>query len=265
MRILTADDEPSALNVLNRAVEAAVPDAEVRGFSTTGAALREIGENGFVPDVAFLDIQMPGMTGLEMAKAVKDTSPHTNIVFVTAFSDYALDAMALHPSGYIMKPATEEKIRLELENLRYPPEQKPTRRLRVQCFGNFEVFAGGKPLELYYSKSKELLAYLVDRRGAACNTEELCAVLWEDEPDSPIVRKRLRKLISDLTHSLEDAGAGDIFLKRRNSFAVAADRIDCDYYGLLNRDLTAINTYTGEYMSQDSWAEMTLGSLENKN
>lgn len=264
MKILTADDEQSALNILNRAVAAAVPDAELRSFSDAGEALREIRENGYLPDVAFLDIKMPGMTGLEMAKAVKEASRRTNIVFVTAFSDYALDAMSLHPSGYIMKPATPEKILAELDNLRYPAEVKPTRRVRVQCFGNFEVFADGKPLELYYSKSKELLAYLVDRRGAACNTEELCAVLWEDEPDSPVVRKRLRKLISDLTHSLEDAGAGDVFLKRRNSFAVAVDRLDCDYYGLLNRDLTAINTYTGEYMTQYSWAEMTLGSLESK-
>jgi len=263
MKILTADDEQSALNILNRAVEAAEPGAELRSFTTTQAALAAICEGGFYPDVAFLDIKMPGMTGLALAKAVREASPRTNIVFVTAFSDYALDAMSLHPSGYVLKPATKEKIREELDNLRIPPERKPAPCLRVQCFGNFEAFAGGKPLELYYSKSKELLAYLVDRRGAACNTEELCAVLWEDEPDSPALHKRLRKLISDLTHSLEDAGAGETFLKRRNSFSVAADRLDCDYYGLLRRDIDAINTYTGEYMTQYSWAEMTLGSLES--
>jgi two-component system LytT family response regulator len=264
MNILTADDEQSALNILNRAVREAMPEAELRSFSTTSEALREIRENGFLPDVAFLDIKMPGMSGIEMAKAVKDASPRTNIVFVTAFSDYALDAMSLHPSGYVMKPATVEKIRVEIENLRYPPAQRTEHRVRAQCFGNFEVFANGKPLELYYSKSKELLAYLVDRRGAACNTEELCAVLWEDEPDSPVVRKRLRKLISDLAHSLEDAGAADVFLKRRNSFAVDVEKLDCDYYGMLNRDMAAINTYNGEYMTQYSWAEMTLGALENR-
>ena len=263
MKILTADDEQSALNILNRTVKEAVPEADIRSFSRTSDALREIRENGYLPDVAFLDIKMPGMSGLEMAKAVKDSSPRTNIVFVTAFSDYALDAMSVRPSGYVMKPATPEKIRAELENLRYPPEQKPGHIIRGQCLANLEVFANGKPLELYYSKSKELLAYLVDRRGAACNTSELCAVLWEDEPDSPVVRKRLRKLISDLTHALETAGAEDVFLKRRNSFAVATDKVDCDYYGMLNRDMAAINTYTGEYMTQYSWAEMTLGSIEN--
>jgi two-component system LytT family response regulator len=264
MRILTADDETAALNILNRAVLEAEPGAELRSFSLAREAVREVSENGWQPDAAFLDIKMPGMSGLEMATAIREASPRTNIVFVTAFSDYALDALSLHPSGYVMKPATAEKIRVELDNLRFPPAPAPARRLRVQCFGNFEVFADGRPLELYYSKSKELLAYLVDRRGAACNTGELCAVLWEDEPDSPVVRKRLRKLLSDLTHSLEAAGAGDVFLKRRNSFAVAPEKLDCDYYGLLNRDLAAINTYTGEYMSQYSWAEMTLGTLESK-
>ena len=264
MNILAADNEISSLNILKRAVEEVTPDAEIRTFTKASEAIREMTDNGFVPDVFFLDIEMPGMNGLETAKLIRDRSPKTNIIFVTGFSDYALEAMSLHPSGYIMKPATPEKIRFEFDNLRTPIEIKERHTVRVQCFGNFEVFANGKPLELYYSKSKELFAYLVDRRGAACNTAELCAVLWEDEPDSPVVRKRLRKLISDLTHSLDDAGAGDVFLKRRNSFAVAVDKIDCDFYGMLHMDMDAINTYNGEYMTQYSWAEMTLGSIENK-
>lgn len=264
MKILTADDEVLALSVLNRAVGEAAPDAEVRSFSGTAAALREITENGFRPDVAFLDIKMPNMTGLEMAKRIREASPKTNIVFVTAYSDYALDALSLRSSGYIMKPATGEKIREELENLRFPTEHVQSHVLRIQCFGSFEVFANGRPVGFLYQKTKELLAYLVDRRGAACNTAELCAVLWEDRPDSTELRKYLRKLLSDLTHSLSAVGAGEVFLKRRNSFAVAADRVDCDYYRMLRRDIEAINTYSGEYMTQYSWAEMTLGSIERE-
>ena len=200
---------------------------------------------------------------LEMAKRIRESSPHTNIVFVTAYSDYALDALALHPSGYLMKPASAEKVRVELDNLRFPPQRQPECRIRAQCFGNFEIFADEKPMSFQYQKSKELMAYLVDRRGAACNTAELCAVLWEGKPDTAELHKYLRKLLSDLSHSLTAVGAEEVLIKRRNSFAVAAEKIDCDYYRLLNRDVSAINTYTGEYMTQYSWAEMTLGSLKN--
>ena len=262
MKILIADDETAALHSIERAVREVLPDAEIRIFSLAAEALAEIAEKGFRPDAAFLDIKMPGITGLELARQVREQSPRTNVIFVTAYSDYALDAMTLHPSGYLMKPATAEKVRLELENLRYPPSPGPAHRIRVQCFGNFEVFADEKPLVFCYQKTKELLAYLVDRRGAACNTEELCQVLWEDRSDCAQTRKYLRKLISDLSHALESVGAEGVFLKQRNSFAVAAEEVDCDYFRMLRRDMTAINTYTGEYMTQYSWAEMTLGTIE---
>ena len=262
MKILTADDEPFALQSIEAAVREALPDAELRGFSQAAAALSEISGNGYYPDVALLDIRMPGINGLEMAKRIKEMSPHTNIIFVTAYNDYALDAFALHPSGYLMKPVTAEKVKLEIENLRYPVRHKPTSRIRVQCFGNFEVFADGKVVNYTYQKTKELLAYLIDRRGAACNTAELCAVLWEEKPDSPELRKYLRKLLADLSHSLAAVDAEDIFAKTRNQFAIVPDKLDCDYYEMLANDINAINTYSGEYMAQYSWAEMTLGSIE---
>jgi two-component SAPR family response regulator len=263
MKIMTVDDEPFALSSINQAVQEALPDVELRSFTKASEALSEIANNGFRPDVTFMDIKMPGISGLEMAKRIRESSPHTNIVFVTAYSDYALDALALHPSGYLMKPASAEKVRVELDNLRFPPQRQPECRIRAQCFGNFEIFADEKPMSFQYQKSKELMAYLVDRRGAACNTAELCAVLWEGKPDTAELHKYLRKLLSDLSHSLTAVGAEEVLIKRRNSFAVAAEKIDCDYYRLLNRDVSAINTYTGEYMTQYSWAEMTLGSLKN--
>ena len=243
MKFLALDDEQASLDVLCRALSDAVPEAEIRSFRYVSAALDELLQNGFQPDAAFLDIEMPGMSGLELAKRIREISPKTNIVFATAYSEYATDAFRLHASGFLMKPATVEKV------------------LRVQCFGNFEVFAGGKPMSFTYKKTKELLAYLIDRRGSACNTAELCAALWEDKPDTPEMHKYLRKLLADLSHTLAQAGAEEAIAKSRNSFAVLPDKIDCDYYRFLKREISAINTYTGEYMTQYSWADMTLGAL----
>ncbi len=263
MKILMADDEAFALRSIERAVLQAQPDAVLCPVPSASAAIEAITEKGFLPDVAFLDIKMPGMSGLELAKRIREISPHTNVIFVTAYSGYAVDAYGMHPSGYLMKPVTAEQVRAELDDLRYPAQPGQIHPLRVQCFGNFEVFANGRPLNFTYQKTKELFAYLIDRRGAACNTEELCALLWEGKPDTPELRGYLRKLSSDLTHTLASVGAEEVFVKKRNSFAVAPDQLDCDYYRMLHREIAAINTYTGEYMTQYSWADMTLGSLEN--
>lgn len=78
--------------------------------------------------------------------------------------------------------------------------------IKIQCFGNFEIFVGGRPLSFKRSKSKELLAYLVDRNGATCTNGEMLAVLWEDKPDTASLHSHLRNLIFDLSHTLEDAG-----------------------------------------------------------
>jgi two-component system LytT family response regulator len=261
MKILAADDEEFALSSVAHAIRQAQPDAELLTVSSAEDALQAISRKGYIPDVAFLDIKMPGMSGLELAKRIREASPQTNIIFVTAYSDYALEAYSIRPSGYLSKPVTPEQVREELENLRYPVQNRPKKGLRVQCFGNFEVFANERPVNFAYQKTKELFAYLVDRRGAACNTAELCAVLWEDKPDTPELRKYLRKLLADLWHTLEDVDAKQVIAKGRNSFAVVPGEINCDYYQFLNREIAAINTYTGEYMTQYSWADMTLGTL----
>jgi len=262
MRILAADDERIPLELLTEAIREACPDAEIHGFRDP-MELLDFAE-GADADAAFLDIQMRGMTGLELARRLKDINHTINIIFVTGYSQYAGDAFGLRASGYVMKPPTKEKIEAELKNLRNPIGMpQPSQRLFAQCFGNFEVFADGKPLRFEYARSKEVLAYLIDRQGAAVNTGELCGALWENG-ESESQRVQLRKYISDLHRTLEKAGVGEAFPKERNSFAIARNAFDCDYYRFLKGDAAAVNAYNGEYMAQYSWAEMTLGALEQK-
>jgi DNA-binding LytR/AlgR family response regulator len=73
-----------------------------------GAALDAIGEHQ--PDIAFLDIRMPGLTGLEVAAAVADVSPQTQIVFVTAYDQYAIDAFDKGAVDYLLKPVVRERL-----------------------------------------------------------------------------------------------------------------------------------------------------------
>jgi two-component SAPR family response regulator len=130
-------------------------------------------------DAAFLDINMGGMNGLQLAKRLKDIYGKTNIVFVTGYSEYAVDAFSMYASGYLMKPVTKEAVLTAMDNLRNPLKP-PDKGIRAQCFGNFEIFADNKPLCFACTKTKELLAYLIYREGSQCGNNEIIAVLWED-------------------------------------------------------------------------------------
>ena len=75
-----------------------------------GAALEAIGEHK--PDLAFLDIRMPGLTGLEVAAATSEVSPATQIVFVTAYDQYAIQAFERGAVDYLLKPIARERLNL---------------------------------------------------------------------------------------------------------------------------------------------------------
>ena len=246
MRILLADDEQLQLLRLTDAVKKALPqESEILSYTNPVLAWEENKEKPV--DIAFLDIDMPVMNGMILAKKLKTVNPQVNVIFVTAYNEYALDAYKLHASGYVTKPVNVEKIKAELDGLRYPVELTPTKKLQVKCFGNFEVFAGGVPVKFTRSKSKELFAYLVDREGAAANVNELNAILWEEDKKS-----YFRNLVADIQASLKAVGAEDVFVKRRNECFIDPTKIDCDAYEYRKNDPNAIRMYRGEYMAQYS-------------
>ena len=174
-----------------------------------------------------------------------------------------LAARQIFVSGFLLKPANEADVRNVLEHLRYPPENAPV-GIKIQCFGNFEIFVGGRALAFKRSKSKELLAYLVDRNGATCTNGEMLAVLWEDKPDTASLHSHLRNLIFDLSHTLEDAGVTGLLIRGRSTLALDTSKVDCDYYNFLRGSRSATNSYRGEYMTQYSWAEVTRSALRQQ-
>ena len=247
MKILLVDDEKLQLLRLEESVKAVLPDAELFCYTNPVEALEE-SKNRQI-DIAFLDIEMPAINGLMLAKSLKSLNLAINIIFVTAYDNYAREAMNIRASGYVSKPVSEEKVKEEIEGLRYPVELKSTKKLQVKCFGNFDVFYHGKPVKFKYSKSKEVFAYLIDREGSSININELNAVLWEEDHKS-----YLRNLISDIQQTLKDIGVSDVFLKRHNECYIDVSKVDCDAYEYKKNNPDAIRMYRGEYMIQYSWA-----------
>ncbi len=160
---------------------------------------------------------------------------------------------------------TEDKISVIIINtVSEEYEQKKKYVLEVQTFGNFEVFYDGKPVAFSRAKSKELFAYLIDRRGAAVTTAEAIGVLWEDKEYSFSLQRQFQTVVSDLMKSLKRHKSDDLIQRRRNCLSVDVSRLECDFYKLLDGDEKVVGCYNGEYMSNYSWAEMTAGYLEQR-
>ncbi|MCR5322011.1 MAG: response regulator [Lachnospiraceae bacterium] len=259
MNILIVDDEYAAIEDFKTILMKLVPDAAVFDADNEKEVL-EICTNHDI-QVAFLDVEMPGKSGLMLAEAIRRIRPVVNIVILTAYEQYALEALKKFVSGYVLKPALAEDVKNVLANLRYPVIEN-RKGLFIRCFGTFEVFCDGEIVKFGRSLSKEVLAYLIDRNGASVTGAEICSVLWEDDFDGGEKYKNyLYHIYDDLQESLNRIGYAEILSKGRNAYAVYPDRIDCDYYRALRSDPAAIAAFGGEYMTQYSWAEGRLGSL----
>ena len=263
MKFIAVDDEQLALDYLVKQITSLDPGYEVAAFHDPFAALAYAAEHK--ADAAFLDIEMYGLNGIELAKRFKDADPDLSIVFVTGFSQYAVDAFSVHACGYLLKPPRREAVKAEIDLIcGRQALARPQKRIRVLTFGSFEIFVDGAPVRFGRSKSKELLAYLVDRRGAGVTVQELIGVLFEDRDSDASTASLVRTLVSDLTHSLKAVSADGILDKSRNRLSVNTGEFDCDYYDFLSGDIAAINSYGGEYMVNYSWAEFTTGVLDEK-
>ena len=247
MKVLLVDDESLQLVRLENVCKKVLPDAEVLPYTNPVKALQENDKTIF--DIAFLDIEMPGINGIQLAKNLKKINPLIKIVFVTAYNEYALQAFKIHAHGYVTKPVSEAKIKEEIDELQNIAPLQSGKKLQIKCFGNFEVFHNGEPVKFSYKKSKEVFAYLIDREGAAIDINELNAVLWEEDHPS-----YLRNLIADIQNTLKNLDCSDVFIKRHNEAYIDVEKVDCDAYEYKKNNPNAIRLYRGEYMMQYSWA-----------
>lgn len=214
--------------------------------------------------VAFLDVDMPGMNGLELARTLTEQKLARNIIFVTGYPDYSLDAWGTQASGFLVKPAQRAKLEACLHKLRnpYTGEAAPAvDQLTFHCFGIFEVMYQDKPLHFKRRKCKEFLAYLVDRKGAMVTTGDLRLIFWSEYEDTEEKAAYIRVLASEIRTALTQIGQQHVFFHVKDSYGIDVAKVKCDYYDYLKGDAQARRAFQQEYMSQYSWADETLAVL----
>ena len=257
MRAIAVDDEIYMLENLQEAVEASSDIGEVKAFSSCSATLEYAAENQI--DIAFLDINMRGIGGLGLAEKLMEMHPRCKVIFCTGYEEHAVSAFKLHASGYLMKPITPEAVQKEIDHIK---GVKATEKLlTVNCFGNFEVLHTGEALPFKRTKAKELLAVLVDRKGAGMTAKEICAVLFPEDADDSKKTAYIRQLVLDMRKSLKSVGAEDVLCHETPYYRINTDLVKCDYLSYMEKGKPEFH---GEYMSQYSWAESTCAMLQFK-
>lgn len=252
MRIFAVEDEPTILKSLTKHIAELLPEAEVFAFGDAEDAVSALPQGAV--DIAFLDIELGDMNGVELAKRIKAEWPLCNVVFCTGYASYATQAFDLGASDYLMKPITDEKLEHALAQLRHAPKPVlPKGQLYVQCFGTFEVFYNGEPLLCLTKRAKELFAYLVDQAGAVSSAADIIGVLFPKSAES-----YLRVARRDLEKALAEIGHEDILIKGWGKLGVRKELLLCDYYEYLDGNPDALNLYRGVYMRQYNWAKPTL-------
>ncbi|MGB4984798.1 MAG: response regulator [Erysipelotrichaceae bacterium] len=257
MRFLLVDDEPRALKDLSDTLSNTVPESEIVTFLSPKKAY-EYCENNVV-DIAFLDIEMGNISGLYLAKKLKELNLKIHIIFVTAYEKYAVDAFQIHATGYLMKPARSNDI---LRELTFIYDYKAKKNIKIKTFGGFDMFVDGQIVTFKRSKSKELLAYLVDRRGLSVTVREACDILFEDGKYDVVRMSYFQTIVSELYSTLKKNNAQKLLIKKYNCLAIDPSTFECDSYSFLDGDPVAINNYRDDYLICYSWSLFSIGKFD---
>lgn len=257
MRAIIVDDEPLMVKSFMR-LSADIEDLNVVGQLDCGSAAIEFAEHNEI-DIAFLDIVMPDITGIETAKRLKELRPDLIIVFISAFDEYIRESNRIGGDYYIVKPYKKEVLESTVARMKLL-QKRQRKSLFIQTFGRFSVLQDGMPVNLT-GKAKEILALTVTKRGREISNEELYSTIWEDRPYSNDAMKVYFNALKRLKEALAENGLSNLLISSTRGQRVNTEMFDCDYYNLLDSNASELDRFEGEFMSEYSWGEYILGDI----
>lgn len=218
MLTLSIDDQKTVTDLMTFMLKKIDPEGTHLAANTVSEAMALLSDD---IQIVFLDIEMPGINGIQLADKIRREYNALNIIFVTGHPEYSYEAYGVRPSGFLAKPVTEKDIERELKELRYPIS-KTNPRIRVQC-SPFAVFADDEPFKFERKKTMELFAYLVYRKGAYCTNGAMITALWNDDNKQAY----LRKLLGDMNESFRRVGIEGVLSKKYGMTCVNMNEIRC--------------------------------------
>lgn len=186
IRTILIDDERPALNNLERLLKD-YDQIEIVGAYTDVTKVFEKIKKEKV-HLIFLDIEMPKMKGIEAAEKILEIDSNVQIVFVTAYNDYAVDAFEVEAVDYVMKPIIKRRLDKTIERVIKRHKdifqgKDLEEENKILCFGNFEIKRGQEGIKWRTSKAEEFTAYLVHHRGEFVHKSKIIEELWPDKDE----------------------------------------------------------------------------------
>lgn len=258
MHVIYVDDERLALKNFEMTVASFTDIDDLHLFDNGAAAIEWVSNNPV--DIAFLDMEMPVISVLELAKKLHEINCNIRVIFVTAYSQYALDAFNVDAIGYVMKPYMRDEIRKEIDKA-MRVQNIELKRVKIQTIPHFAVSIDGKPFYLGREKSLELFAFIVDKGERGTTAGECIASLWPERPNDAATQSLFRMTYKRLLDALEKVGAGEILMSKNSRRFLCVDKVDCDLYKILAGDKEEAHKYDGQYLDEYSWAESRNGQL----
>lgn len=275
INVILVDDEKPALRELEFLLKKYPEISVIAMYKDPFEALENI--ERMKPDVVFLDINMPKLKGTDAALRISEVSPDTNIVFVTAYDQYAIEAFELHALDYILKPVQIERFDKTIERIiKKKPQitREPSKKLIIKCLGRLQIgWEGENPIKWRTEKTKELFAFLLQNQGRDISKENLLDKLCDDEYTDKSI-KQLYNGIYYIRKALENYGVDRSLINISNNYNMMIGDVEYDlrrFYELYNnldkltleetKELEAL--YEGDYLDGEnySWAVLERDTL----
>jgi len=234
MRVILVDDEKATLLIMSRMLSK-FQEIELAGvFQSSSEAYSFIRENNI--DMAFLDIRMPEENGLNLARRIASEFPGLELVFLTSYKKYALDAFDIHAFDYLVKPVSQERLEDTIKRAMQKHALLPKTsvkeslpKLSVYCLGGMEIHDNNDEIvKLYSSKSFELLAYLIYNKGKFVSKWNVMENVF---PGMPVYNAEtyLNTTVYKLRKALASYGMNAAVISSNESYRVEFKEIYIDY------------------------------------
>ena len=260
MNVICVDDEQPVLDNFIIRVKDFTQIKSLHLFSDAREALEWTRKNPV--DVAFLDIEMGGINGVDLARKLKEIDRDIRIFFVTAYEQYALEAFKADALGYILKPYSKQDLREALEKASLMQSRKRS-RIVIQTIPNFSVSVDGENLHISRAKAEELFALLVDRADTGVTSRDAIDCLWPERLPDENTMALYRVTFHRLLDCLKEVGIDYIIGNEVRKKYIHMNEVDCDLYNILAGDRDSIQNYAGEYLKEYSWAESRNAQIDS--
>lgn len=274
MKAILIDDENPALRYLEQLL-AADGRLQVTGkYTSARGGLDHLARER--ADIVFLDIGMPQMNGLEAAEHIQQLDGSIRIVYITAFSEYAIEAFELHALDYLLKPITPGRLAKTLERImKLAPSQKggggpheaaASTAATVYCFRRLE-WPSNKPIKWRTEKVQELFAYMLYHRGKRLGRDAILEAIWAEQSYEKAINAlhmsiyQIRKLLKQMGSAATIEYSLGSYLLTESGLSTdvaelealdAAGRIDSDERCMAADRVLAL--YRGHYLEEHDYA-----------